>query len=83
MDNHAPDSVRRLSSAPRPRLTATKPIPEILPHLPESDRLAVFRFEDGDWVIVSRTADHLGAYMIHADGEPGQGFFGGQREICE
>jgi hypothetical protein len=83
MDNHAPDSLRRLSSAPRPRLVATEPIPEILPHLSEqSDRLATFRFEGGDWVIVSRTGDYLWARLVHADSKPGQTYFGGERETC-
>jgi hypothetical protein len=83
MDNHAPDSVRRLTSAPRPRLIAVTPSPEIVALFPDSERMALFSFEGGDWVIVTRIGDSLGATLIHADGKTGQVFFGGRRETCE
>jgi hypothetical protein len=83
MDNHAPDSVRRLSTAPRPRLTAERPTPEILGRFPDSERMAVFRFEGGDRVIVVRTGDSVGASVLYADGDFGQTYFGGRRETCD
>ncbi|HEX5008640.1 MAG TPA: hypothetical protein VFV70_16110 [Hyphomonadaceae bacterium] len=83
MDNHSPDSVRRLTSAPRPRLIAETPPPEVVAKFPDMDRMALFRFEGGDRVVVNRIGNHLGASLIHADGKAGQGFFGGQRETCE
>lgn len=83
MDNRAPDSVRRISSAPRPRLIAAMLPPEIAANFSESDQMAVFRIEGGDWVTVSRMADQLGAALVHADGQPGQTYFAGKREACE
>jgi hypothetical protein len=85
MDNHAPDSYSKLGlvSGPRPRLLAAEPPPEIAGRLPDSDRLAAFRFQGGDWVIVSSTGDSIGAFAIHSDGELGQSYLMGRRERCD
>jgi hypothetical protein len=83
MDNHSPDSVRRLTTAPRPRLIAATLPPELAAQFAGDERRAVFRFEEGDWVVVSRTGSRLGAGLIHADGKPGQTYFSGQQETCE
>jgi hypothetical protein len=84
MDNHAPDSVRRLSSLPPPRLVASKPPPETVSQFGPNDHWAGFRFEGGDWVVAGSVGgDKLIIYLVHEDGKLGQTYALGDRDGCD